>query len=134
MKLYHLIDERDGDVCYVGITDRSLDTRLQNHKKLGSNEGYQKAAWCTNHPVKIVLVKYQLGLGIPTEKKEIARILRSGKMLFNKSSLPRMTKPEKATFIFLQREWIHQRRVGEVDQELKDRIYRFLDRLKHLKS
>ena len=61
MKLYHLIDKTDGDICYVGITNMPLAERLRGHSRLGSADGYHKAAWCHVRDVDIILVEGQLG-------------------------------------------------------------------------
>ena len=105
MTVYALIDCRDEQVCYVGCTRDPLYKRMIHHEWRAKN-ARDKWTWLQRHPVRIEKICNGMEF---EEKREIAKIIDSGGMLFNKQALPKMGTKDKRNFKQSQKIWIKKR-------------------------
>ena len=106
MTVYALIDCRDEQVCYVGCTREPLHVRLSRHKCDPKHGVSGRWTWLQRHPVRIEKVCDGMEF---EEKREIAKIINSGGMLFNKQALPKMRAKDKRNFKLFQKTWVEKR-------------------------
>ena len=126
LKIYYLIDDRDGAICYVGKTRGSLKTRLQLHKNQPHNRN--KWQWIRRYPVSIHLAKEGTDYD---ELNEIVKVLSSGRMLFNHAPLPKMTPKERKIYQTLKTKWAEHRLQESISDDLKCEVSSFMDALKY---